>query len=163
MPSKAIAVDSLSRCRIVVLGIFFYVLFFVGLGIGLSGPKRLDTKYASIARSPQPLCDAVCVVALEAKVSDLTPLKQFLSVQLELSRPESSDGKPLQFSYAVEADISFSVDMLANDGSGAILSKNQTHSRHFSWAPGQTIVREPMTANSSQGQSYSWARLLVST
>jgi hypothetical protein len=143
MPAtKAIAIDSLSRCRLVVLGLLFYVLFFIGLGVGFAGPKRLATSPAALGRHA--ICGATCIAALEATVGGLTPLNQFLSVTLELARPLSADGLPLLLPFGVEADILISVDMVSNDDKNRVLASNASHARHFSWSPGASVASVPL-------------------
>lgn len=68
----------------------------------------------------------------------MTPLNQYLSVELSLARPTHPDSAtPLLPTLALSGDVTFSVDMVVDDASKRVITKNASHTRTFSWAAGE--------------------------
>lgn len=141
VPSKAVVVDSLGRPRIVILAVIFYVLLFICIGVGVSGPSRLVKSTAALPIVLAQPSDGVanrcadittCDLYVEGVVDGLTTLQQFLQVQLTLPRPLDQSGKPLYPGLYFSGNVAFSVDMVEKT-TQMILSKNANHTRTFEW------------------------------
>ena len=129
----------------------FYALLFVCIGVGVAGPSRLKHINANVPTlvvvppsSTAFTCDdvATCNVYIEATVGGLTPLSQYLSVELNLPRPTiPNSNTPLLSSLSFSGDVDFYVDMQVDDAGAKELVSNASHTRRFSWGANASSSR----------------------
>lgn len=131
MKGLGLLIDRMSTKAIWLLGVAYYVLFFICVIVGVTGPAAI-VRNISPPRRQQ--CVGDCSPTWDTSVRSLSPRNQFLSVWGQFSRPSLRDGSPAAINQDVSFDLGYTTSVTGDFG--AVRTVNTTHTTSIQCAAG---------------------------